>query len=105
MCPKSVEEGGCSRYGQVARKHSASCLALGSNGGWLKSTRKPRGFFGSCVENYGEFDRSENIFEHPKIKIYLSIYFFKDQKSFYIIDSMMEILFLPRFPSAKDDDS
>lgn len=57
------------------------------------------------MENYGEFDRSENIFEHPKIKISLSIYFFKDQKSFYIIDSMMEILFLPRFPSAKDDDS
>lgn len=76
------------RDGQVARKHFASCLTLGSNSGWLKSTRKPRGFFDSCVGNYGEFDRSENISEYLKINIF-----------FYpsIRYAMMEILFHFRF--------
>lgn len=71
------------RDGQVARKHFASCLALGSNSGWLKSTRKPRGFFDSCVGNYGEFDRSENISEYLKIDIFfLSIDSIRDDGNF-----------------------
>lgn len=71
------------RDGQVARKHFASYLALGSNSGWLKSTRKPRGFFDSCVGNYGEFDRSENISEYLKINIFfLSIDSIRDDGNF-----------------------